>query len=79
MEERKLNTETNKKEFNEAMVFDTEESLDEKKKLWDDIFLTNPDLSDMIIELYKDLGIQGLIKLSSIFKQIAEFLELKNN
>lgn len=79
MEEKKLNTEMDKKEFSEAMVFDTEESLDEKKKLWDDIFLTNPDLSDMIIELYKGLGIQGLIKLSSIFKQIAEFLELKNN
>lgn len=68
----------NNTNLTEAMVFDTEIGIEEKKKLWNDIFLFNPDLSDMIIKLYKEFGTEGLIKLSSIFKQIADLVESKN-
>ena len=50
----------NKETLEDAMVFDTKEDLDKKKKDWDSIFLTCPDLSDRILAIQSDLGEEGL-------------------
>ena len=44
------------------MAFDTEEGLEAKKQKWMDIFDRNPDLSNLILNLYADLGDDGMYK-----------------
>jgi len=44
----------------DPMAFDSEEELETKKRIWRDIFDRNPDLSNLIISIYADLGDDGL-------------------
>lgn len=44
----------------DPMAFDSEEELETKKRIWRDIFDRNPDLSNLIINIYADLGDDGL-------------------
>ena len=46
--------------MNTAMVFEDEKALQNKRKIWDDIFMSSPDLSDRIIAIKNDIGFDGL-------------------
>ena len=65
----------------DAMVFDTEENLNDKKEKWMDIFYRCPDLSNRILALFADISEEGMKildkfiadKFSEYYKPFKEF------
>lgn len=55
------NNENKKTEvLEDAMAFDTEENLNEKKEKWIDIFQRCPDLSNRILSIYEKNGEEAM-------------------
>ena len=52
----------NEKDFIDPMIVDTDETMAEKKKTWEMIFLVCPEQADLLIKAYNENGPEAFSK-----------------
>lgn len=75
--ENEMTKEIKKEELFDPMVSDTKESATKKEEVWQNIFLSYPDLSDLLIDLYEEGGEKYMKSIETLVSKFKEKLDEK--